>query len=88
MSKFKIPVVPLNYAVWYAYVAGGNPALKETIDRMVGADQTIDETLTREFDRRYIDPSDQTRAEAAPGRVKRLLEAIRRGAPSHQGRRA
>ena len=76
MSKYQIPVVPINYTVWYEYVAGASPALKETIDRMVAAEQKIDQTLTRELYQRYLDPADATRVEAAQRTVKRLLEAM------------
>ena len=76
MSKYQIPVVPINYTVWYEYVAGASPVLKETIDRMVAAEQKIDQTLTRELYQRYLDPADATRVEAAQRTVKRLLEAM------------
>lgn len=49
MSKYQIPVVPLNYAVWYEYVAGGSRALEDTLDRLIGANEAIDETATRQL---------------------------------------
>lgn len=76
MSKFQIPVAPLNYTVWYEYVAGASPALKETIDRMVASQQGIDQKVTQELYRRYLDPADQTRVEAAQRTLKSLLEAM------------
>jgi diguanylate cyclase len=76
MSKFQVPVVPVNYAVWYEYVAGTSPVLKEAIDRLVGANQIIDESVTRELYRRHVDPADPARVEAAQQTVKRLLEAM------------
>ena len=27
MSKYQIPIAPLNYAVWYEYVAGTRPVI-------------------------------------------------------------
>ena len=48
MSKYRIPIAPLNYAVWYEYVAGSSPVLRDVIDRMINSEQVIDETLTRE----------------------------------------
>ena len=76
MSRYQIPVAPLNYAVWYEYVAGSSPVLRDVIDKMVKNEQAIDENLTRELYQRYVDPSDQTRVEAAQRTVRRLIEAM------------
>ena len=76
MSRHHIPVAPLNYAVWYEYVAGSSPVLRDVIDRMVKSGQGIDEALTRELYQRYVDPTDQTRVEAAQRTVRRLIEAM------------
>lgn len=76
MSKYQIPVAPLNYAVWYEYVAGTSPVLKDAIDQLVATEQAIDEKATRDLYQRYVDPSDQTRVEAAQRTVRRLLEAV------------
>ena len=32
MSRYRVPVTPQNYAVWYEYVAGTNMPLKEAIE--------------------------------------------------------
>ena len=76
LSKYRIPIAPLNYAVWYAYVAGSSPVLRDVIDRRIENEQVIDETVTRELYLRYVDPSDQTRVQAAQLTVRRLLEAM------------
>ena len=36
MSKYKVPVTPENYAVWYEYVSGANIALTEAIGQLLG----------------------------------------------------
>ena len=46
MSLHKVPVVPLNYAVWYEYGSGGNPALKHSIDHLLEAGEPVDEKAT------------------------------------------
>ena len=76
MSRYHIPVAPLNYAVWYEYVAGSSPVLRDVIDRMVKSEQAIDEVVTRELYQRYVDPTDQTRVEAVQRTVRRLIEAM------------
>ena len=76
MSKYRVPIAPLNYAVWYEYVAGTSPVLRDVIDHRIQAEQVIDETVTRELYQRYVDPSDQTRVQAAQLTVRRLLETM------------
>ena len=76
MSKYRVPIAPLNYAVWYAYVSGSSPVLRDVIDHRMHNEQPIDETITRELYQRYVDPSDQTRVEAAQLTVRRLLEVV------------
>jgi diguanylate cyclase len=76
MARYQVPVVPLNYAVWYEYVAGTSHALSTTIDRMVGGNEAIDEKVTRDLYQQYVDPSDQNRVAAAQRTVRKLLEAM------------
>lgn len=76
MSRYRIPVAPQNYTVWYEYVAGNSPVLRDVIDRMVKSEQAIDEVITRELYQRYVDPTDQSRIEAVQPTVRRLIEAI------------
>jgi len=35
MTQHNVPVYPRNYAIWYEYVAGSNPALKQAIDELI-----------------------------------------------------
>ncbi len=76
MSLNKVPVAPQNYAVWYEYVSGGNQALKETIDRVLEADEQVDEEATRLLYQQLIDPADHARIDSAQRTVKTLLEAL------------
>ena len=46
MSKYKVPVTPENYAVWYKYVSGGNLALTQVIDELIEDEQSISEEVT------------------------------------------
>ena len=76
MSLHKVPVVPLNYAVWYEYVSGGNPALKHSIDHLLEAGEPVDEKATLQLYKELVDPADQTRVETAHRTVKTLLETL------------
>lgn len=35
MVQFKVPVTPVNYALWYSYVAGDRPELKTRMDALL-----------------------------------------------------
>ena len=76
MSKQRVPIAPLNYAVWYEYVSGGNQALKEAIDRMLEAGEAINEKATRQLYHQLVDPTDQTRVDSAQRTVRKLLESV------------
>lgn len=32
MQQLKVPLIPTNFTVWFAYVLGRSPALRKTID--------------------------------------------------------
>lgn len=76
MSKNRVPVVPPNYAVWYEYVSGGTPALKEAVDRMLQAGEKVDTDATEGLFKRFLDADGHSRAEATQRTLKRLLEAM------------
>ncbi|MGV3590948.1 MAG: GGDEF domain-containing protein [Gammaproteobacteria bacterium] len=56
MSKHKIPVTPMNYAVWYEYAAGTNEKLNARLDAAMklGLDNVTEE-LTASLYRDFID---------------------------------
>ncbi len=54
MSKHATGFDPYSYAVWYDYVAGSNPQLKQEIDRLIATTERLDATQTEELYRRHI----------------------------------
>ncbi len=54
MSQHGIPATPSHYAVFYNYVAGVDPALKEAFDQGISADKSITETLSEDLYRRFL----------------------------------
>lgn len=40
MVKYKMPVTPINYAIWYCYVEGKNPSLNAELDTIICAENT------------------------------------------------
>jgi len=76
MSRYRVPVTPENYAVWYEYVAGTNIPLKETIDALVAADEQIDGEVSADLFRRFVDPTDMSRFEEAQQALRSLAESV------------
>lgn len=78
MARFKVPITPPNYAVWYSYVAGTNPALRETMDGLLDSDTAIDEALTETLYRSHLDAADSALLEASTRRVDGLVADLHR----------
>lgn len=76
MSRYRVPVTPQNYAVWYEYVAGTNIPLKEAIDALVTTDEPIDEEVTADFYRVFVDPTDMSRFDEAQQALRSLAESV------------
>jgi diguanylate cyclase len=76
MSRYRVPITPQNYAVWYAYVAGTNVPLKEAIDALVAAEEPIDEEVTADLFRKFVDPTDMGRFEEAQQALRSLAESV------------
>lgn len=79
MSKYRVPVTPENYAVWYEYVSGANLVLTEAIDELIESEQAVDEEATGELHKRYVDPVDYTPLKEA----QRYFTSWPIGLPTH-----
>jgi diguanylate cyclase len=77
MSKYKIPVTPANYAVWFEYVAGTNSALKADIDNRIERQETLDAELTGQLYKVYVAKWDDEKIEDARRTLLSLAESIR-----------
>ncbi len=59
MTQHNVPVYPRNYAVWYEYVAGSNPLLKQAIDELIDKKSPFcDETNERLYLEHVAQPSE------------------------------
>lgn len=54
INQHQTPVNPVNYAVWYEYVAGTNLALKNAIDSRLQQQQQITPELTQQLYEKYV----------------------------------
>ncbi len=77
MVKHGIPVTPLNYALWYTYVANEDPTLNQRIDDIVAAYGTIPVSKAEDLFKAHISPTGSH--ETALGRMKDDLEKMVQG---------
>ena len=78
MEQNKVPSTPDNFAVWHAYVDGGNPDLVKAInDAQTGADG-FTESLNSEFHQRFLEGASQAElmeiGRRIEGAVAKVLE--------------
>ncbi len=55
MSRYKIPVTPRNYAVWYEYAAGNNRNLSERLDNLIKSGAPINSGVISALYVEFID---------------------------------
>lgn len=60
MSKQAAGLHPVSYAVWYEYVAGINPGLRNSIDAMTQNGQVLDDEIVHRLYRDHIAEIDET----------------------------
>lgn len=54
VNKHKTPINPVNYAVWYEYVAGHNTALIEEIDQRLSQNAPVTADLIQQLFEKYV----------------------------------
>ena len=58
MVKYKMPITPLNYALWYCYVSGRNKALNEELDNIIRTFSTCDQERAKYLFNKYLSQDD------------------------------
>ena len=58
LVKYKIPVTPINYAIWYCYVLGSNLALNIELDNILAEHGTCPSTSSRYLFDKYLSDKD------------------------------
>jgi diguanylate cyclase len=60
MSQQSVPATPSNFSVWFNYAIGATPALRKTIDILIGNKRKFNASINHELYATYIDAqSDQ-----------------------------
>jgi diguanylate cyclase len=72
MGKHGVPPTPDNYAVWYQYVTGENPALKAEMDARIAEGKPFDEQCNGSLFQRHIQGISLTNSQAS-GRISDIL---------------
>jgi diguanylate cyclase len=55
MSQNAVPPTPNNFSVWFTYAMGASPALRKTIDILIGNKRKFDASINHELYVTYID---------------------------------
>jgi diguanylate cyclase len=56
MSQQSVPVTPGNFSVWFDYAMGTSPALRKTIDVLIGNKRKFDASINRELYATFVKP--------------------------------
>lgn len=73
LSKYKVPATPINYSVWYNYVAGNQLALNEALNNVIEQGKPITDDLCMELYQAYVDGSAMI---AAQDEIQKRLSKI------------
>jgi diguanylate cyclase len=77
MSRHASGYAPDSYALWYEYVRGGNPALRDEVDKLVHACERLSLELTFELHQKHVaDRSEETMRRAGAGLLE-LMHTVR-----------
>jgi diguanylate cyclase len=64
MAKQSVPATPNNFSVWFNYAMGASPALRKTIDILVGGKRKFDASVNHDLYVTYINPQSDSAATA------------------------
>ncbi len=77
MSRHAAGYSPDSYELWYEYVRGGNPALREELDALVNACERLSHQLTFELHQKHLaDRTEETTRQAGAGLLE-LMHTVR-----------
>lgn len=78
MSQHAVPPTPDNFSVWCNYAMGASPALRKTIDILVGNKRRFDSSTNRDLYVTYVNPrSDYGVAEDFPEQLRVVISSAK-----------
>ena len=87
MSRHGAAFHPISYSVWYEYVAGINPALKQELERRLEREAPLSEDVIRALHRKHIADPEHAAVERLQANLRRVIDEVSRQA-SAAGQRA
>tara|TARA_Y100000310_G_C20658246_1_gene803184 strand:- start:877 stop:1926 length:1050 start_codon:yes stop_codon:yes gene_type:complete len=58
MVKYKMPITPLNYAIWYAYVSNKTPELNDALDKIINEFKTCSHEHAKALFNQFLSSDD------------------------------
>jgi diguanylate cyclase len=80
MSRHSAALHPISYALWYEYVAGINPALRNAVDSACVDGKTLDDAMVSELYAQYVAEPDHAKVQHISANVQKVLEAMSQSA--------
>lgn len=78
MSQQSVPATPNNFSVWFSYAMGTSPALRKTIDILIGNKRKFDSSINHELYVTYINPqSDSGTTGDFPEQLRGVISSAR-----------
>lgn len=74
LNKFKTPINPVNYAVWYEYVSGENQQLEGEVNKRLENNLPITEQVTQTLYEKYVLLDMPERLEKANNGIKLVVD--------------
>lgn len=76
MGRHRSAPHPINYAVWYEYVAGSNPPLQAEVDGLLARGEPLGEARTRELYARHVAGVDIDAVDRAREQVLGVADSV------------
>ena len=78
MSQQSVPVTPGNFSVWFDYAMGTSPALRKTIDILIGNKRKFDASVNRELYATFVKPNSGADADGDfPEQLQSVISSAR-----------
>ncbi len=76
MGKHDAPFHPVNYAVWYEYMAGINDALNREVNELTADSKKLDEKIVQRLFDKHVSDMTEAKARRIEGDLNRVLGVV------------
>lgn len=85
ITKYNLPVDPVNYTVWYEYVSGKNAKLKKALDLSIAQEKPISNQLVEAVYQKYVADGDRLVVSKLLTKISLMLKDITSHVTDTQG---